>query len=141
MSASKHKLYWRLQLAAHFLQKHADGELLKKGNITTAQTGVLTVIANGSNVSQKDVAVALGLNESAVTAMVKRLIALKYIKRQQSNADKRVRLLTLTKSGIDAQKNVRPPFKKINDQIEATLSDGEIEQLTGYLDRLTKSFE
>ena len=29
MSASKLKLYWRLQLAAHFLQKQADRDLLK----------------------------------------------------------------------------------------------------------------
>ena len=141
MSASKHKLYWRLQLDAHHLQKHADRELSNKANITTAQTGVLTVIANGSDVTQKDVALALGLNESAVTAMVKRLIALKYIRRRQCTHDRRTRILSLTDHGREIQRNVRPPFRKINQKIEQTLSQEEIDCLAGYLARLTESFE
>ncbi|WP_108810698.1 MarR family transcriptional regulator [Sphingorhabdus sp. Alg231-15] len=141
MSASKQRLYWRLQLAAHFLQKRADRELKRKANITTAQTGVLAVIANGSEVTQKDIATALGLNESAVTAMVRRLIALDYVTRQRSEVDQRSRLLTLTDLGKEVQQNVRPPFKKINDKIEDVLDDDEIDKLADYLTRLTRSFE
>jgi DNA-binding MarR family transcriptional regulator len=141
MSASKHRLYWRLQLAAHYLQKKADRTLLLEANISTAQTGVLTVISRGQDVTQKDVAVALGLNESAITAMVRKLIALKYVERRKSDKDARARILELTKLGQEIQNNVKPPFKSINNQIETVLDKGEIANLSDYLQRLTRSFE
>ena len=96
---SQTRLYWRLQLAAHYLQKRADRDLVKRAGITTAQSGVLAVIARGKNVTQKQVASALGLNESAVTAMVRRLLSLGYIDRKVSETDARARLLSLTQRG------------------------------------------
>ena len=140
-SAAQHNLYWRLQLAAHFMQKRADRNLGADAGITTAQTGVLAVIAKGDAVTQKDVAKALGLNESAVTAMVRRLIALDYVARRKSETDGRAKILSLTDSGRDVQKNVRPPFRKINAEIASALTDSEIAQLSDYLDRLTRAFE
>ena len=68
MSASKSRLYHRLQLAAHRLQKSADRAVLAAAEITTAQAAVLMLVAGGAN-SQREVATQLGLNESAVTAM------------------------------------------------------------------------
>lgn len=140
MSASKLRLYWRLQLAAHFLQKQADRDLLKDGEITTAQLGVLSAIGNGEHVTQKDIATILGLNQSAITAMVRRLMNLGYVERQDSLTDGRSKILTLTEDGRDVVKNTRSPFGKINKRIETILSDEEINNLADYLDRLTQSF-
>ncbi|WP_430415408.1 MarR family winged helix-turn-helix transcriptional regulator [Parasphingorhabdus sp.] len=140
MSASKLRLYWRLQLAAHFLQKQADRDLLKDGEITTAQLGVLSAISNGEHVTQKDIATILGLNQSAITAMVRRLMNLGYVERQDSLTDGRSKILTLTGDGRDVVKNTRSPFGKINKRIETILSDEEINNLADYLDRLTQSF-
>ena len=140
MSASKLRLYWRLQLAAHFMQKQADRDLLDNDNITTAQFGVLSAIANREDVTQKDVAQALGLNPSAVTAMVKRLLKLGYIQREGSQSDGRAKILTLTEEGARIVKNTQPPFQKINEQIENILSGDEIENLGDYLERLIKAF-
>ncbi|OAO01901.1 hypothetical protein A8B75_14275 [Sphingomonadales bacterium EhC05] len=140
MSASKLRLYWRLQLAAHFLQKQADRDLLKDGEITTAQLGVLSAISNGEHVTQKDIATILGLNQSAITAMVRRLMNLGYVERQDSLTDGRSKILTLTGDGRDVVKNTHSPFGKINKRIETILSDEEINNLADYLDRLTQSF-
>jgi len=140
MSASKLRLYWRLQLAAHFLQKQADRGLLKDAGITTAQLGVLTVIGNGENVSQKHVADVLGLNQSAITAMVRRLMTLGYVERQNSESDGRTKILSLTKKGISVHESTEPPFRKINKRIESTLNAEEIENLANYLKRLTDDF-
>lgn len=141
MSASKLKLYWRLQLAAHFLQKRADRDLLENGKVTTAQLGVLAVIGNGKNVTQKDVAIALGLNESAITAMVKRLMGFGYVERHKSEHDGRAKLLNLTETGRAIHQNTNPPFRKINARIESVLSEAEIENLAENLDKLTEAFK
>ncbi len=141
MSASKLRLYWRLQLAAHFLKKRADKELLSESQITTAQVGVLTVIANGSDVTQKSVATALGLNESAVTAMVKRLTRMNLVERRESKTDVRAKILELTEAGRHVTQTTHPPFEEINERIEAALTDQEIQNLADYLTRLTEAFK
>ena len=141
MSAAKQRLYWRLQLAAHYLQKMADRELQEKANISTAQTGVLTVIANGTDVTQKQVADRLGLNESAVTAMVRKLIALEYVERHRSEVDARAYVLTLTPQGQHIQSTVRAPFGEINKRIESVLSPEEIDDMSASLEKLTALFK
>ncbi len=141
MSASKLRLYWRLQLAAHFLKKRADKELLSESQITTAQVGVLTVIANGSDVTQKSVATALGLNESAVTAMLKRLTRMNLVERRESKTDGRAKILELTEAGRHVTQTTHPPFEEINERIEAALTDQEIQNLADYLTRLTEAFK
>ncbi len=141
MSASKLRLYWRLQLAAHYLKKRADNELLAEAKITTAQIGVLTVIANGSDVTQKNVAVALGLNESAVTAMIKRLTGMSLVVRRQSERDARAKILQLTDAGRHVMQTIRPPFAEINERIETVLTDQEIDSLADYLTKLTDAFK
>ena len=73
MSASKHRIYHRLQLAAHRLQKAADRAVMAAAGITTAQAAVLSIVAADGPVSQRNVARKLGLNESAMTAMIARL--------------------------------------------------------------------
>ena len=59
MSASKSRLYHRLQLAAHRVQKSADRALLAAAEITTAQAAVLTLVARGA-ITQREVATQLG---------------------------------------------------------------------------------
>lgn len=141
MTAAELRLYWRIQLVAHHMQKYADRELVSAADITTAQIGVLTVILNRTEVNQKDVAQALGLNESAVTAMVKRLIALEYIEYRISEKDRRVKLLSLTRRGKAAQKSAKLPFKRINRKIEKTLTHDEIAAFAECADRLREAFE
>ncbi len=141
MSASKYRLYWRLQLAAHYMQKFADRELAGSADITAAQTGVLTVIATHGEVNQKQVAVALGLNESAVTAMVRRLVSLKYLRFKKSRLDGRVKILSLTSAGETVQKQAKKPFNKVNQTIESVLTPDEVAQVADCLIRLGESFE
>jgi len=118
-----------------------DRELQSKTKVSTAQVGVLTVILKGKNVTQKDVANTLGLNESAITAMVKKLVSMKYIERHRNNTDARAYTLKLTQLGKNVQMNSRPPFKKINSQIEYILNNDEIANLADYLQRSTNEFE
>ena len=123
------------------MQKYSDREMSASANITTAQIGVLTVIANQSAIRQKDVATELGLNESAVTPMVRRLVRDNYIERTVSESDGRAKILTLTKAGKAVQRSAKPPFVEINSLIESTLTEQEIEQLTDVLNRLRTTFE
>ena len=140
MSAQKLRLFSRLQLAAHQIKKSADQHISDVINLTTAQAAVLTVLADGERYSQNDVASALGINESAVTAMVNRLLRYGYIARHRSESDKRAWELSLTRDGKQALLAGRKAFNNINHTIENELSPKEIEQFADYLERLSKAF-
>jgi len=141
MNASKLRLYHRLQIAAHAVRKAADRLVSEAARITTAQAAVLTIVAAGENVTQRDVATALLLNESAVTAMASRLLKLGMLERVRSGTDSRAWCLRLSAAGQAALRASRASFASVNARIENELSQQEIKQLADHLDRLTAVFE
>lgn len=141
MIASKLRLYHRVQLAAHRLRKQADRTVLEAAGISTAQSAVLGIVAAGENVTQRDLAIALGLNDSAITAMATRLIKLGLLERRRSDADSRAWLLAVTEHGQAMQRAARAAFSGINKRIEGDFSADEIAQLAGLLQRLSRTFD
>jgi MarR family transcriptional regulator, organic hydroperoxide resistance regulator len=141
MNASKLRLYHRLQVAAHAMRKSADRAISDAAELTTAQAAVLTVVAAGETVTQRDVAVALRHNESAVTAMVSRLLKLEFLERMRSDTDSRAWHLRVSTAGQAALRASRTSFASVNARIEGALSQQEMERLADYLDRLTRAFE
>jgi DNA-binding MarR family transcriptional regulator len=141
MNARKLRLYHRLQVAARTVQKAADRVIAEAAELTTAQAAVLTVVAASDHVTQRDVAATLHLNESAVTAMVGRLLRLGFLERVRSDVDPRAWRLRVSKAGHAVMAKSRSAFASINARIEAEFSHEEIKRLADFLDRLTAAFE
>ncbi len=139
--ARRTRLYHKLQLASHRVQKSADLTVREASGLTTAQAAVLSIIATIPNASQRDVAGQLGLNESAVTAMVVRLIRDGFVSRERDKADRRAWVLSLTPQGMERLDAVSTPFAEINHKLEGVLTEEEIRQLTGMLQRISDAFD
>jgi len=140
MTCSKLKLYSRLQHAAHVLKKTADRELISAAGLSTAQAAVLALVNTQKKISQRDVAGELGFNESAVTAMVARMIKLDFISRLPNENDKRAKLLSLTTDGEAALKRAAVPFSAINARLDEALGKDDIETLARSLDQISDTF-
>ena len=140
MTASKLRLYHRLQVAAHTVRKVADRLLLDAADVTTAQAAVLTIVAARENATQSDVADALGFNESAVTAMATRLLKLGLLERVRSATDGRAWCLRVSTAGQAALAASRKAFASINARVEEELSEQELTRLVALLDRLSAAF-
>lgn len=139
-SARRARLYQKLQAASHCMQKTADRLVQEAGPLTTSQAAALSVVAGFASCNQRMIATQLGLNESAVTAMVTRLIRDGFLTRERSKTDARTWLLTLTSEGRTALQSVNGPFADINDRLESILSDDEINKLSDMLKRVADSF-
>ncbi|MEE2877971.1 MAG: MarR family transcriptional regulator [Pseudomonadota bacterium] len=141
MSAARHyRIYHKLQIASHRIQKSADRAILSDAPLTTAQTAVLGLVEKAGEVSQKCIADQLGLHESAVTTMVSRLGKLGFMSKRRDEKDRRVWLLSVTNEGKQAREAAGPAFARINQRIESELSDEEIAKLADMLDRLNRRF-
>lgn len=130
------RLYHRLQLAAHLLQKFSDRQL-SRTTITTAQAAVLSVITSEGNSSQRDIARALGINESATTTMVTRLLRDGLLERRRSTVDRRAWTLNVSKHGAATLQTARQSFVSVNLLLETALDGDDIERLALVLDKVS----
>lgn len=119
MTARNLRFYSRLQIAAHVLKKSSDRRLLEVAGVTTAQMSALGIIASEETTTQTRLATELGLNDSAITAMVRRLIDLEMVARVRDDKDGRAWLLKLTPIGAEAVKKT----DKITDQTSAKVDE------------------
>ncbi len=140
-SASKLRIYHRLQVAAHGVQKAADRVVLETAGVTTAQAAMLAVLAGVGACAQRAIAERLGVNESAVTAMTTRLMTLGFVERSRDPTDARAWRLRLTRDGRAAVKRLVGPFATINARLERALPEDELARLADALDRIRAEFD
>ncbi|MBN7797678.1 MarR family winged helix-turn-helix transcriptional regulator [Parahaliea mediterranea] len=140
MTARQLRFHHRLQLAAQVMKKTADQHLLQHTGISTAQAAVLAVVAEQEHTSQRRIAAALKLNESAVTAMVDRLLKLGLLSRRRRADDRRAWELALTALGRQRTRQASSAFNAINRRIESLLSAEELEITARALATLTEHF-
>ena len=123
MTARDQRLYHLLQLAAHRVKVQADRDAQEIAGITAAQAAVLFVVARNPDTTQRVVADQLKQQESAVTAMVGRLIDGALLTRTQSIDDGRAWALNLTPGGREALAKFHRPLDKLNTAIAHALGD------------------
>jgi len=114
---------------------------LEAAAITTAQAAVLSVVAADDPVTQRVVADQLGLNESAVTAMVTRLLGMGLLERERDDADARAWRLRLSGHGRATLKRIEGPFGRVNRTMESVLEPDEIARFAEYLGRISAAFD
>lgn len=136
MSASKYRLYFLLQRAAHKLRTESDNALMEAAGITTAQASVLRIVADGENINQRQLASVLQQRESAITAMIARLENANLMRRLRSPSDGRAWVLEVTQQGQQALQAIEKPFKDINRKIDGALQDLTSQQVADVLTAL-----
>ena len=140
MTAKRLRLYSRLQTAAHRLKKAADKKLMDAAGITTAQAAALAVINTHGRTTQRQLAQALSLNETALSATDSRLKKMELIERSRRKGDGRMWHLHLTKKGQTALQAAEIPFDDINMTIDSVLGKDTLEDITLALKLLSDEF-
>lgn len=140
MSAHEHRLFFLLQQAAHRLKKQADRSLTSTGGLTVAQTAVLAIVAKAGQMAQKEIADQLQLNESAMTAMVARLLKSGHITRTRHPSDARAWQIALTPAGTTALANVQEPFSDINAALDTAIGKQRTAALARDLKAIIEAF-
>lgn len=130
------RIYSRLQIAAQLYRKVADRQLVETAGITAPQLGVLTRVAAAKALNQTSLARDLRLNDSAITAMVRRLIGLGMLEKTRSESDSRAWVLKPTARGRDAINRATVQPIAINRRIEAELGASALLEFTEKLNRI-----
>jgi DNA-binding MarR family transcriptional regulator len=140
MSAKPYRLIYKLSLAQHRLLKSADLAFKEAGGISTTQLGVLFFLQKSPGALLKDVSDALGVNASAITALIGRMEDAGLVRRQPSSDDQRAIHLYATGSGLAKAAAARPALARLNARLTSDFSEREIATVARFLDALIERF-
>lgn len=123
MAEPDRRVYFLLQRAAHDLRTAADRRCQDAAGVSVAQLVALHVVAERPGCSQQHVAGELGVRESAVTAMIARLVTAGLVDKQAHPAEHRASALRTTAAGEAALAAGTPAMEGFNAAIRETLGD------------------
>jgi MarR family transcriptional regulator, organic hydroperoxide resistance regulator len=136
--AGRRRAYFHVQAAAVRLKAIADERCLAAVGVTAAQAAVLFVIVGTQGISQRGIAEALRQRESAVTAMIGRLIRAGLVERKPNPRDARAWELYLTGDGRHALSRIELELGKLNDQIDSAVGAGQMDRFVDNLEALAE---
>jgi DNA-binding MarR family transcriptional regulator len=140
MSAKPYRLIYKLSLAQHRLLKSADLAFKEASGISTTQLGVLFFLEKSAGALLKDVSDALGVNASAITALIGRMEDAGLVRRQPSSDDQRAIHLFATTSGLAKAAAARPALARLNARLTGDFSEREIATVARFLDAIIERF-
>lgn len=136
MAEPDQRLYFLLQRAAHRLRTDADRRCLAAAGVTTAQLGALFAVRERPGVTQRRLAQALGLGESAITSLVARLTKAGLVTKEAHPSQHRAVVLKLTSMGEESLEAARPEIDRFNGQVRELLGEEGFDQTARSLERL-----
>jgi MarR family transcriptional regulator, organic hydroperoxide resistance regulator len=138
MTASSHRIFFLLQRAAHSARSISDNLLVNELGVTTAQLAVMRLIDSDNEMTQRKIAQELQQNESAITAMVNRLIKAGFVKRKKSKVDLRSWTLSLTTQGDVMLGQGAALFSQINSKLDNAVGKQSMAELATMLEAISQ---
>ncbi len=120
------------------VNRHIELEMSRHGmdGIVTSHGDILYALFGRRRLTMAELAARIGRDKSTVTALVKKLETLGYVKRERSAEDSRVTYVMLTQKGD----SLKPVFDKISDEIMGMfykgVSDSEKDELLRILRKI-----
>lgn len=101
----------------------------KEANLSMAQYRLLRELEAKQTLSVKEIKESLRITQSAASELAERMMKAGYIKKIESESDKRVTLYKATNKANKKLSSLNKKFQRIADEIFSELNDSEMEKL------------
>jgi DNA-binding MarR family transcriptional regulator len=118
------------------LYRYILDERLKETGVYRSQHQILMMLADHSNVSQKEIAERLYVSTATIAVSVKKLEKGGYITRAVDQEDNRMNKLCLTEKGKHTVKHSREFFHNVEERMFRDFSAEEMAAMGQFLDRV-----
>lgn len=135
------RLFFLINKAKHRMFKFAETQSEQRLGISVTQGAALMFIGKIEGCLQKELANALGLNHSAVTGLVGRMIKNNLIIRHICEDDARASRLFLTELGQTKLPEIRPLIQEFNQKLTKDFSKDEIDVVLRFLNNIVDDFK
>ena len=109
-------------------------------NLTKEQMIVLKKLHDQDGLNQNELAFLTIRNKSSLTRLLIKMENKKYIIRKQSNDDKRINKVYVTKLGKEIFQKTKPVLRDLIDRMEKNISESEKSQIISILKKIQFNF-
>lgn len=118
---------------AKIMNKHYAAQ-----NLTAPSISILLLLNNQGAMRVSDIAAALSMVDSNVSAICSRLEKLDMIERIRLKEDQRVVKISLTKTALDKMEDITSSVKAFQESIERSVTEKDLEDIVLGLTKLSK---
>ena len=137
---SRPRLFHLMSLAQHRLLKHNDAAFREALGVSHTQLGVLWLLEKNPGTLLKEVSEGLGINASAITALIDRMEQAGLVRRQPSAEDGRAVQLFASTEGLAKAAAARPILARLNARLTADFSEREVATVARFLNAILERF-
>lgn len=141
MSSIEERFSLALHNTARAWRQALDRRLRHLGVGQAAWLAIAAVARAPSPPSQADLAACLGVEAPTVVSMVDRLVKGGYVRREPSEADRRIKRVVLTQAGHDLFAQVRAQAEIFRQELLAPLNPADLQAMTVLLEQLQAAAE
>ena len=123
-------------LRVHNRLERRIAETLGLHGLTLPQFDVLATLGHGEGITQQELAERLLVTKGNVVGLIDRVSLAGWVERRADPEDRRANRLYLTSAGRKLLAEAWPSQVALNQKIFGTLSDAELRQMHGFLERL-----
>jgi DNA-binding MarR family transcriptional regulator len=134
------RLFHLMSLAQQRLSKTADTAFRQPLGVSSAQLGVLWFLEKNPGALLKDVSDALGINASAITALIGRMEDAGLVRRQDSTEDGRAVHLFATAEGAAKAAAAKPILARLNVRLTHDFSERDLATVSRFLNSIIERF-
>lgn len=135
MNSSKHTLGSYANLISRYTQAYAN-EVLAKYKLSSGTFPYLLVLDRKEGINQNEISKELNIDKSMSARAIRKLIKLKYVTKNEDNADSRAFKLYLTKKGKEVIPALKEELRCWNKFLTQGFSEEEEEKLVDLLSRV-----
>jgi len=117
-----------------------ERDQIKVNGFTTTQCYTLIELLKNQQLSMNDLSEKMNLNNSTMTRVLDNLVRDKLVKRDKSEEDRRIVIVTLTEEGIEAAEKLNEALIEYYRKIIANIPEGEVENILGSIGLLLNAF-
>lgn len=125
----------------YFLQSQMIDQALKPYGLGRTQWQVLVRVHRGGPLSQKDLQHMMCVESATLTAIIDALVTKGWLERSEDATDKRVRVVSMTPSGVQRFKDVPDPIDIVEHRMLAGIGADERAAAVDVLERMLSNLE
>lgn len=133
--AKSTQIAWKIRDAHHLHMNHLQNIISSYG-LHIGQPRILYTIKELNGATQKEIADKLNVTPASLAVSIKRMERAGLIEKNISESDLRRNYITLTDYGNRILNDSYLSLLKMDDQMVQGFSEGELEELVGFLDRI-----
>jgi MarR family transcriptional regulator for hemolysin len=141
MSSTEERFSLALHNTARAWRQALDRRLRHLGVGQAAWLAIAAIARARKPLSQADLAASLGVEAPTVVAMVDRLVKGGYVRREPSEADRRIKRVLLTQAGHDLYAQVRAQADIFRHELLGSLDKQQLQAMTLLLEHLQAQAE